>query len=147
MGGDEWKGPNPFYLIIQTADQGNTVIDLDETGWATTYADLMREPGAWILSHKSFLRAVAMVLVLPGEQPYYTARHVGMAFGGTGEVTAYGIGKKRLDGHVDRIWVLPNGMICTGDDVEPIAIAFIKGGLTDAQGEVGDEGRGDGGEN
>jgi hypothetical protein len=135
---DEWKGPNPFYLTIQTAE-GNTVIDLDETGWLTTYAHLLREPGAWMLSHKAVLQAVAIILVQEGEQPYYTARHVGIAFGGSGEMIAYGIGKKRLDGHVDRIWVLPNGVICTGDDVEPLVLAFIRAGGAQG-GEAQEEG-------
>ena len=124
----EWHGDNPYYLIIQTTQHGNTVIDLDETGWVAKYADLMREPGAWLLNPKEFYNTVAIVLVNPGEQPYYTKRHVGIAFGGSGETSAYGIGKKRNDGHTDRIWVLPNGLICAGDDVEDIALALIKSG-------------------
>jgi hypothetical protein len=52
---------------------------------------------------------------------------------------AYGIGKKRLDGHVDRIWVLPNGVICTGDDVEPLVLAFIRAGGAQG-GEAQEEG-------
>jgi hypothetical protein len=138
---DEWKGPNPFYLTIQTAEDGNTVIDLDETGWLTTYAHLLRKPGAWMLNHKAVLQTVAIILVQDGEQPYYTARHVGIAFGGSGEMIAYGIGKKRLDGHVDRIWVLPNGVICAGDDVEPLVLAFIRAG--GEQGGEAQEGRPD----
>lgn len=122
----EWQGDNPFFLTIQVAGIGNTVIDLDEPGWATKHAALMREPGAWLLNHKSGHQTVAIVLVHEGEQPYYTARHVGIAFGGSGEMIAYGIGKKRLDGHVDRIWVLPNGVICAGDDVEPLVLAFMR---------------------
>lgn len=144
MAGDEWRGETPVYLVIQTADHGNTVIDLDETGWMTTYAHLMREPGAWMLHHKATLQAIAIILVQSGEQPYYTARHVGIAFGGSGEMIAYGIGKKRLDGHVDRIWVLPNGVICAGDDVEPLILAFIRagGGVPNGQeGQEGDAGR------
>ena len=124
---DEWAGDNPLYLIIQNAE-GNTVIDLDQPGWVAANAALMREPGAWLLNHKSVLQTVAMILVFPGEQPYYTARHVGVAFGGAGELIAYGIGKKRLDGHVDRLWVLPNGVMCAGDDMEPILLSFIKAG-------------------
>ncbi len=124
----KWKGPNPFYLTIQTAEDGNVVIDLDENGWLTTYAALLRKPGAWMLNHKTVLQTVAIILVQEGEQPYYVARHVGIAFGGSGEMIAYGIGKKRLDGHVDRIWVLPNGVICAGDDVEPLVLAFIRAG-------------------
>jgi len=139
---DEWQGDNPFYLTIQTTD-GNTIVDLDKPGWVKENEHLMRETGAWMLNHKYARMTVAIILVHEGEQPYYTARHVGIAFGGTGEIVAYGIGKKRLDGHVDRIWVLPNGVICAGDDVEPIALAFIKGGI-DAQGQVRDQDQGNG---
>lgn len=130
---DEWQGTNPFYLVIQTADEGNVVIDLDEPGWLTKHSQLLRKTGAWMLNHKTVLQTVAIILVHEGEQPYYTARHIGIAFGGSGETIAYGIGKKRLDGHVDRIWVLPNGVICAGDDVEPMALAFLRaGGVPDA---------------
>ena len=132
----EWQGDNPFYLTIQT-EAGNHDIDLDTPGWVKENEGLMREPGAWLLNHKVARMTVAIILVQDGEQPYYTARHVGIAFGGSGEMIAYGIGKKRLDGHVDRIWVLPNGVICAGDDVEPIVLAFIKAGGTDGQEQVG----------
>jgi hypothetical protein len=94
--GGTWLDDNPFYLVIQTAE-GNTTIDLGEPGWLTKHAALMREPGAWMLNHKSIRQTVAIILVQPGEQPYYTARHVGIAFGGSGEMVAYGIGKIRTD--------------------------------------------------
>lgn len=125
---DEWLGTHPFYLLIQVAGRGNTVIDIDETQWMVKHADLMREQGAWLLNLKENYQTVAIVLVGPGEQPYFTIKHTGIAFGGSGEIAAYGIGKKRVDGHVDRIWVLPNGVVCTGDDVEDISLALIKAG-------------------
>jgi hypothetical protein len=125
----EWLGEHPFYLVIQTAARGNTVVDIDERGWATTYADLMRAPGAWLLHEKVSGRAVAAILVRPGEQPYFTVKHTGIAFGGSGELAAYGIGKKRTDGHIDRIWVFANGMVCAGDDVEDISLGLIRAGV------------------
>jgi hypothetical protein len=127
---------NPYFLEI-SQDLGDrlrhTYIDLDERGWATKHIELMRQPGRWTLISKEGLRRVLVLRVSEGEQPYYTARHVGIASGVAPgvkpEVTAYGIGKKRLDGHVDRLWLLPNGLVCTGDDVEPLALGLIKGGF------------------
>ncbi len=123
----DWQGPNPFYLIISPRDGEGAVIDLDETGWATLHADLMRLPGTWLLVHKEGQRAPLMVIVYEGEQPYYTARHVGVTgSGGGNEITAYGIGKKLTDGHVLRLWTMPNGIVCGGDDVDDIGVRIVK---------------------
>jgi hypothetical protein len=122
----QWQGPTPFYLVIQIGD-ARTIIDLDESGWATTYAGLLREPGLWVLMHKEHQFQPLMVVVHPGDQPYYTARHVGITgSGGSNEVVAYGIGKKRPDGSVNRMWTMPNGIICSGDDVDDIGIRLVK---------------------
>ena len=87
----------------------------------------MREPGVWALVSKAMGRALLVVRVYPGDQPYYTARHVGIAgSGGTNEVTAYGIGKKQADGQMVRVWILPNGVVCGGDDVDDLGIALVK---------------------
>lgn len=131
MAGD-WQGDHPYCLTIavkSTEGWQAAVVDLDERGWATTHADLLRTPGRWYLVEKLTNIPILGIIVNPGEQPYYTAKHVGIAFGGSGEVTCYGIGKKRLDGHVDRLWIMPNGMITAGDDVEPFGAALLKGGL------------------
>lgn len=121
----DWLGPTPWYLVIQ-ADHRTTVIDLDEYQWATKNADLMREPGNWILMNKAGQFPPLMVVVHPGDQPYYTARHVGVTgSGGGNEVTAYGIGKKLPDGTVNRVWIMPNGIICGGDDVDDIGIKMV----------------------
>jgi hypothetical protein len=121
----DWQGPNPWYLMIQV-DNERTIIDLDQTGWATTYAELMRVPAMWVLVHKNQQAAPLMLVVHEGEQPYYTARHVGVTgSGGGNEVTAYGIGKKLPDGSVQRMWVMPNGIVCSGDDVDVIGIRMV----------------------
>lgn len=127
-----WLDGNPFYLMI-VADEGeHAKIDLGERGWIAKNAPLMRAPGRWFLVQKHGDNVVAMILVNDGEQPYYVARHVGFASvsgaGPNAETIAYGIGKKRLDGHVDRIWLLANGVVVTGDDVEPIALDMLKHG-------------------
>jgi len=130
-----YLGSNPYYLmvILRSEGEGEEIpvaqIDLDEPGWATTYARYMRDPGQWYLVRKVDNAIVATMLVWPGEQPYYVARHVGFAGTTNAETTNYGIGKKRNDGHVDRIWVMANGCITLGDDVEPISIDLLKQGL------------------
>lgn len=117
---------NPYALVITEAS-GSTWIDLDSPGWMKTHAPLMRVPGTWFLIERESARAVLSLSVLDGEQPYYTARHVGtVGSGGSNEVIAYGIGKKRVDGHVDRMWILPNGTVCAGDDVEELALRMVR---------------------
>jgi hypothetical protein len=134
----DWQGDNPFSLVIFPAEGIQPiVIDLDERGWATRYADHMRAPGQWYLVNKQDSSIPIAIWVHPGEQPYYTARHIGIGSGvpdETGympatEIIAYGIGKKRTDGHVDRLWVFRNGLVVAGDDVEKFGIDIIKKGM------------------
>jgi hypothetical protein len=144
----EWRGPNPYFLAVRqyertTGPQGvivnreTTVIDLDGP-WLTTYAHLLRVPGAWMLCDKEKSNArkeltpVLFLLVQEGEQPYYVKKHVGiLPFGDSfaEEIVCYGIGKKRVDGQVDRMWIMPNGMICAGEDVYEIGANMVKGQL------------------
>jgi hypothetical protein len=128
-----WLGPNPFYLIIVLKSGRVAEIDLDQPGWLDWFRDFLRAPGQWYLTRKADKVIVATMLVLEGEQPYYVARHVGFASvsadGPKAETTNYGIGKKRLDGHVDRIWVMANGCMTLGDDVEPISLDLLKSGM------------------
>jgi hypothetical protein len=123
-----WADENPYYLGIAFGDgAAGITIDLGQQGWATTYAEYMRSPGVWALMRKDNHQPVLVLVVHPGEQPYYTARHVGIAgSGGSNEIVAYGIGKKRLDGQTDRIWVLPNGAVCGGEDVGDLGVMFVK---------------------
>jgi hypothetical protein len=121
-----YLGPNPFYLLIALEGE-NVGIDLDESGWTTAYADKLRLPGQWILVHKASGHQSLVVKVDEGDQPYYTARHVGIAgSSGSNEVTAYGIGKKRPDGVTERLWVLPGGTVCGGDDVDALGVLMVK---------------------
>lgn len=125
----DWVGPTPVYLMIVTHDgeDESVIIDLDRPQWAKLYAEWMRRPAVWfLLSKKSDLPALT-VWVHDGDQPYYTARHVGVTgSGGGNEITAYGIGKKRPDGEMVRLWVMPNGMVCGGDDVSDFGIRMVK---------------------
>lgn len=123
--GNAWQGPNPFYLIISMMDE-NIGIDLDESGWIAKNAEYMRKPSTWYLIHKQTNHQVLGVIVREGDQPYYAARHVGVSGGGGGnEITAYGIGAKRLEGHTDRLWILPTGMVCSGEDVDDLGIMLV----------------------
>lgn len=129
-------GDAPYFLLILTKD-GHYVIDVEERGWHARFADLMREPGTWYLCRKVDRAVVFSVMVHEGEQPYYVARHIGIATGvgfnpitgrGSPEIIAYGIGKKRRDGHVDRLWIINDGLICAGDDVDQLALEVLKAG-------------------
>lgn len=121
----EWAGDNPYYLLIIGEDIAS--IDLDQRGWAETFSAHMRQSGHWHLVAKSTARPVLTVVVHDGEQPYYTARHVGIAgSGGSNEVVAYGIGKKQNDGSMVRLWVMPDGTVTGGDDVSTYGVSMVK---------------------
>lgn len=135
-----WLGSNPYYLMLilgplRAVVRTTVQIDLDQPGWTKLNRAFLREQGQWYLVRKSDQVIVATMMVYPGEQPYYVARHVGYA-STSGEPDApkaetinYGIGKKRLDGHVDRIWILSNGCVTLGDDGEDIALDLLKSGM------------------
>lgn len=131
---DGWLDSNPFYLVIVLDDERNIEQDLGERGWIQKLSDsgFMRAPGTWYLVRKAGGLIVMMMLVNEGEQPYYVARHVGfvgVSGGASGETIIYGIGKKRLDGHTDRMWIMSNGCYLTGDDGEYAANRLLKQGI------------------
>lgn len=127
-----WAGETPYFLVINTGTPPvSNIVDLDEAGWMWERDGLMRAAGEWLLVAKrdnASLDGVPIlaIRVLEGEQPYYSKRHIGTIMGAEGEILCYGIGKKRNDGHVDRLWILPNGVICGGDDVDIIAVNILK---------------------
>lgn len=125
-----WADDNPFYLLIVQDETQLTTIDLGEFGWSKTYKKLMRQPAEWYLVRKDSQAIPISMVVRQGEQPYYVCRHIGVAgSGGGNEVKAYGIGKKRKVGsrwQTDRLWVLENGQVCGGDDVEPFALKLLQ---------------------
>ena len=141
----EWQGPNPFFLVIRTyalsdgqRSAASTVIDLNERGWIAKHQGLMRVPGIWMLCSKERSNAEGVLVpvliqtVDDGDQPYYVAKHVGvMSFSDeeSQEVVCYGIGKKLPGGQVQRLWVMPNGMICGGEDVYQLGSDMVKGQL------------------
>jgi len=125
-----WQGDFPFFLVIEPDDGGGNVgIDLDEGGWISRNDGTMRKPGTWLLYLKDgggAPRPFFAMVVEEGEQPYFTKHHVGSLMSHA-ELTAIGIGKKYRDGTMMRLWVLPNGIICGGDDVDVIASRMLGG--------------------
>lgn len=123
--------PSPFFLVIdpdEKGPEGNIGIDLDEPGWLAANQQHFRRPGYWFLVYKGTMRPTLTLRVNEGDQPYFTKRHVGFLSGGAGEIVSFGIGKKCADGTMVRLWLLPNGMICGGDDLEETAIRVLRGG-------------------
>jgi hypothetical protein len=122
----QWHGDFPFFLVIEPDDKtnGNVGIDLDEPGWVATHAEFMRTPGTWVLFHKESTRAVFGMVVEQGDQPYFTKHHVGNLMAGS-QITTVGIGKKGRDGEMTRLWLLPNGIVCGGEDVDILAARMI----------------------
>ena len=108
-----WAGDCPFFLIIELRvkpDTGHVGIDLDFPGWAKGNKAILREPGIWWLMSKVTGTPVMALTVDDGDQPYFTRHHVGNVHTGA-ELVAYGMGKKRPGGVVERVWLLPNGAV------------------------------------
>jgi hypothetical protein len=117
----------PFDLLLVDDEQRTCFVDVEEHQWHETHADWMRRPGWWLLRHKGSSAVALTVRVNEGDQPYYTARHIGIAgSGGSNEVIAYGIGKKAHDGTMLRLWVMPDGAVVGGDDVDQLGILLVR---------------------
>jgi len=116
----EWQGENPFYLLVVGIeyDGQHAKIDLDEYQWASIYAEYMRMPGEWHLCRKDSNAVSLSLMIHIDDQPYYTSRVFGSTTSGGRLVRAYGIGKKQADDSMVRLWVLENGLVCGGDDVD-----------------------------
>ena len=122
----QWHDDNPFYLVIRLPD-GARIIDLGEDQWLTVHSDLLRKPGIWNLVPKATHQPLFTVVVQEGDQPYYLARHIGIAgSAGENQTTAFSIGKKASDGTVTRLWVIPEaGIICGGEDVNALGVRVV----------------------
>lgn len=137
MSGSDWKGDNPFYLLIRHAQATDgkmvgTIIDLDEGGWVEKHDALTKQPGRWYLVNKaSGVLSMAMV-VGEGEEGFYKRRHVGVGNLTPekviqNEVMGYGLGRKLADGHEEIMWLFPQGPVtCMGDDANTIGMELLK---------------------
>jgi len=126
----EWHGENPYYLlIVGTEYEGQHArVDLDEYQWATIWKDYLRIPGQWHLVRKRDDGVVLSVMIHNGDQGYYTSRVFGSTTTGDHLLRAYGIGKKQEEEPVLRLWVLENGLVCGGEDVDEFGILALHGG-------------------
>lgn len=123
----EFKGANPYFLLfVDVATQ--TLVDLDESGWMAAHGHIFRDVGDLHLVRKSDQGIVFSVHLDEGDQGYYVGRHVANT-GIAGEAIAYGIGKKRVNGNEDKLWILPWGQVCAGTDIERFAIEGLRKGL------------------
>jgi hypothetical protein len=118
----------PFDLLLVDDYQNTCFIDVEEHAWHAKYADWLRRPGWWLLRRKGTNAVVLTVRVAEGDQPYYTARHVGTGLGSPGqaEIIAYGIGKKCADGSMVRLWVMPDGVVVGGEDVDRLGVLMVR---------------------
>jgi len=121
----DWVGDNPFWLMFERpGDEGNIGVDLDAGGWIEANKELLRSPGTVHLMAKRTKRSLFIVLMEEGDQFYYAKRHIGNLMAGS-EVVAYGIGKKKSDGTTVNLWLMPNGTVCGGNDVDVLAARMI----------------------
>jgi hypothetical protein len=126
---DGWEGDLPVFLIFEPAngEGGNIGIDLDAPGWIEGNRETFRRPGVWFLVDKG-KGAVMCMPTAEGDQFFYHRHHVGViASDSTSQVTAHVIGKKQDDGSTVRLWLMPNGMVMTGDEdvVDPVASRML----------------------
>ena len=121
-----WVGTRPFWLLCVPADSDERVtIDVDKPGWVAEHKSLMRSPGTWLLMDKRMNRPIFSVLLHEGDQFYYTKRHIGNLMAAK-EVLCYGIGKKSADGTPVNLWLMPNGVICGGNDVDVLGARLMR---------------------
>lgn len=141
----EWADDNPYFLLLvalekdENGNHENLILDVGLPGWQKTYADWLDRPAEWYLCEKTGEKKVVIVqFVYAGEKPYYVKKHIGQLKFGTGRyrhIAVYGIGKKIparfsngqkiADERYERVWVLPHGVTCAGEDVEKIALSVV----------------------
>jgi hypothetical protein len=119
-------GDTPVYLIVR-AEGVDHVIDLDEKDWADRNP-VTKGPGTWVLCGKrpgpNQGSRVAMV-VAEGDKPNYVAKHIGAMAEGAVEILCYGLVKEAPDGARSSVWLMPNGMSVSGDDVYAIGADIV----------------------
>ena len=122
--GTAWDGESPFFLVFERGPADNVGIDIDTPGWIEANKDLFRAPGVWLMMIKASRRPVFAVVLDEGDQFFFVKRHTGNLMAGR-EVISYGMGKKTADGLPVNLWLLPNGTVCGGDDVDLLASRML----------------------
>ena len=133
---EKWHGKNQYFLMFLTAVKAEQptieIIDLDRSGWKKDQGWIFRAVGELYLVRKEKQAVVFSVHLNPGDQGFYAAHHVGMASGvgvTQNEVVVYGIGKKRANGNMDNLWIMPWGQVCSGIDHDYFGLEGLKKGL------------------
>jgi len=122
--GTGWAGGSPFFLVFERGPGDNVGIDIDTSGWIEANRELFRTPGVWLLMRKSPTQPLFAVPLDEGDQFFFTKRHTGNLMAGS-EVISYGLGKKTAAGWEIKLWLLPNGMVCGGEDVDLLASRML----------------------
>jgi hypothetical protein len=120
----EWRGSNPYFLVILQESQEPFTLDLDEPQWMTLHADRLSGPALWELVLKDGARVVTRFFMEPDATPFYTCRHFGV-IGEEGEVLCYGIGQRRED-QESGLWVLPDGSVVNSSLVDQMGAALSR---------------------
>lgn len=123
----QYAGDSKFFLVFTPAiagPEGNVGIDVDVSGWIEEHKALFRTPGTWFLVDKDSGAVIFCVLLGEGDQFFYTKRHTGNLMGGRENISV-GMGKKQADGTEVKLWLMPNGMVCGGEDVDEVAVRLL----------------------
>lgn len=125
----DWAGDQPVFLIFEPADGmgGNVGIDLDVAGWIEGNRDTFRRPGIWFLMNKQSGEPLLCLTTGEGDQFFYHRHHTGIiGSAASASVVSHVIGRKH-GRKVTRLWLMPNGMVMTGEEaeVDPVATRMV----------------------
>jgi hypothetical protein len=138
---DEWFDDNPYFVLLTALEPNENgmndflILDVGEPQWQVVHSEWLRRPATWYLCEKAGAKNVKLAqIVFEGDQPYYVKRHIGQIMVGSGQgrsLIAYGIGKKvpareNNEARTERLWLLPGGVVCAGDDVEKLGMAIVE---------------------
>ena len=129
----------PYYLLITRENSSYIKINVEEPEWMKTHAAWMRGASRWYMVTIDTDEVKLVVDVADGDQPYYAARHLNVVRGPNvgRHVLAYGIGAKRVGGQTDRMWLMPDGTVCVGNDVDILLDAYVKRQARDPLTDIG----------
>jgi len=109
----EWVGPNPLFMVLWANGGVPAIIDLDEVGWKTKYAEALAA-----CQERHLMRKADNVAVLgvAGHDWTYAARN--FVFNMVNKVTVYGFIKGK-----EEAWYVPwLAMVVNQDEIDALAI-------------------------